>query len=253
VCADKRTGAVALQGLEVQVGAAKVAKYAAGPSGDTLEIIERPRGGLSAVLVDGQRSGRPARVISNIAARKAVSLLGEGVRDGAVGRAVHDYLRTHRGGQVSAELQMVSADLATRTLVISRNARCPSYVYTEGTLRALEDDSQPIGIHDNTKPSIVELPMAPWTYVVQCTDGLSLALSGPGAEEALDVALGRLLETRPEAQELAEALLEAGLRAEAQRPRDDISVLVMALVPDTTAGRIRRLSARMPVEPPIRP
>ena len=44
--------------LEVQVGAAKVAKYAAGASGDTLEMIERPHGGLSAVLVDGQRSGQ---------------------------------------------------------------------------------------------------------------------------------------------------------------------------------------------------
>ena len=69
--------------MQIQLGAAKVAKYATRESGDTLEVIERPHGGISAVLVDGQRSGRNAKIISNIVARKAISLLGEGVRDGA--------------------------------------------------------------------------------------------------------------------------------------------------------------------------
>ena len=91
--------------MRVELAVAKVAKYATGESGDTVETIERPHGGLSVVLVDGQRSGRSAKLISNIVARKAVSLLGEGVRDGAAARAAHDYLRTHRSGQVSAELQ----------------------------------------------------------------------------------------------------------------------------------------------------
>ena len=54
------------------------------------------------VLVNGQTSGRSAKAISNIVARKAVQLLGEGVRDGAAARAAHDYLFTFRGGKVSA-------------------------------------------------------------------------------------------------------------------------------------------------------
>jgi serine phosphatase RsbU (regulator of sigma subunit) len=183
--------------LEIQLGAAKVAKFAAGVSGDTFEMIERPHGGLSTVLVDGQRSGRPARIISNIVARKAVSLLGEGVRDGATARAAHDYLRTHRGGQVSAELQMVSVDLATRTLVVSRNARSPSYIWTGDALLVLEDDSEPIGIHDFTKPHIVEVPIAPWCYVIQCSDGLTLALEAAPPEGRLTPTLLRLLANRP--------------------------------------------------------
>ena len=40
--------------LEVQVAAAKIAKYATDESGDTLEIIERPRGGLSLVPIRAQ-------------------------------------------------------------------------------------------------------------------------------------------------------------------------------------------------------
>lgn len=104
--------------LDLQVAVAKIGKYATSESGDTLEMIERPQGGLSIVLVDGQRSGRAAKRISNIVVRKAISLLADGVRDGAVARAAHDYLRTMRGGTVSATLNIVSIDLQTETLVI---------------------------------------------------------------------------------------------------------------------------------------
>jgi len=37
--------------LELQVAVAKVSKYAMSESGDTVEIIERPHGGLSLVMV----------------------------------------------------------------------------------------------------------------------------------------------------------------------------------------------------------
>ena len=70
-----------MEKLEVQIAIAKVGKYATGESGDTVETIERPHGGLSVVMVDGQRSGKAAKAISNIVARKAVALLAEGVRD----------------------------------------------------------------------------------------------------------------------------------------------------------------------------
>ncbi len=107
--------------MEVQFSAAKIGKYATSESGDTLEMIERPHGGLSFVLVDGQRSGKSAKAISNMVARKAIQLLGEGVRDGAAARAAHDYLYMYRGGKVSATLNMLSVDMGTKTFVISRN------------------------------------------------------------------------------------------------------------------------------------
>jgi serine phosphatase RsbU (regulator of sigma subunit) len=237
--------------LEVQIGAAKVPKYAVAESGDTLEIIERPLGGISAVLVDGQRSGRSARIVSNIVARKAVSLLGEGVRDGAVARAVADYLRTHRAGQVSAELQMVSIDLTTRTLVISRNARCPAHVWRQGALETLAGPCDPIGIYANTRPSIIEIPLASETYAVLSTDGLALALNNAGERNGQRDAVGEWVAMRSPAcqpaQELAEELLTEAVEACAGRPRDDISVLVVAVLSNRTRDNVRTLSARFPV------
>jgi len=234
--------------MEVQIGAAKVNKYATQESGDTLEVIERPHGGISAVLVDGQRSGRTAKIISNIVARKAISLLGEGVRDGAVARAAHDYLRTHRRGQVSAELQIVSVDLESRSLVISRNSRCPAFVVSQGTLQTLDAPSEPIGIYAHTKPVIVELPLMAGTYVLVFTDGLEAA--GRRAGRSLDV--GELVrrgaqELKP-AQALADEILARALEAEAGRPADDISVLVVAVLPHSVPDGVRRLAVSLPVD-----
>ena len=233
--------------LEVQLGAAKVGKYAARESGDTLEVIERPHGGISAVLVDGQRSGRAARIISNIVARKAVALLGEGVRDGAVARAAHDYLTTHRQGQVSAELQLLSVDLQSRSLVISRNSRCPALIVTPGGARLFDEPSQPIGIHRNTKPVIREVPLLAGTAVAVYTDGLLHRGSVQVTPQSLlDLIVG-LLPSERGAQELADALLDDALRSQGDRPVDDASVLVASVLRrPATEGR-RRLLLRLPV------
>ncbi len=233
--------------MEVQFGAAKVSKYAVEESGDSVEIIERPHGGLSAVLIDGQRSGYSAKVISNIVARKAVSLLGEGVRDGAVARAAHDYLRTHRRGQVSAEMQMLSVDLVSHSVVISRNTRCPALAWHEGQLKVLDAPSEPIGIHPNTKPVIVELSLQPETYVLLFTDGLQHAGERAGQPLDLLVTAEEILRRGWSAQEMADVLLDRALIADHYRPGDDISVLVLAVLPTDVPHRVRRFSVSFPV------
>ena len=55
--------------MEIQIAVAKINKYAVSESGDTLEVVERPNGGLSVVLADGQSSGRGAKAISMMVVR----------------------------------------------------------------------------------------------------------------------------------------------------------------------------------------
>lgn len=233
--------------MHVQLGAAKVAKYATQESGDTLEIIERPHGGLSAVLVDGQRSGRAAKIISNIVARKAIALLGEGVRDGAAARAAHDYLRTHRRGQVSAELEIISIDLETRTLVISRNSHCPVFVVRGDELTCLDGESCPIGIYANTKPVISELELEPGIVVAAFTDGVTAAGKRTGSPLDLPALVCRAAKQLSTAHEMANALLAAALDADQHRPADDTSVLVVAVYGDAIPDQVRRSSMSFPV------
>jgi hypothetical protein len=92
--------------MEVQIAVSKIKKYASSTSGDTVEVVERPNGGVSIVMADGQSSGRGAKWVSSFVVRKAISLLADGVRDGAAARAASDALYTERGGKVSATLNI---------------------------------------------------------------------------------------------------------------------------------------------------
>lgn len=233
--------------LEVQLGAAKAPKYATSESGDTLEIIERPHGGISAVLVDGQRSGQAAKLISNIVARKVISLLGEGVRDGATARAAHDYLRTHRGGQVSAEVQIISVDLVTRSLVISRNTRCPTFLVRGGQLEAIEGGIGPIGIYRETKPMVVERALEVGVYAALVTDGILSAGARYGAKVDVGAMLLAGAQAGQDAASLAEEVLQAALQADQGRLGDDASVLILAILPQQAPIEIRRYRLSFPV------
>ena len=146
--------------MEIQVAVAKINKYATSDSGDTVEVIERPNGGLSVVLADGQSSGRGAKNISMMVVRRVISLLSEGVRDGAAARAASDALYTERKGKVSATLNILSVDMQTGTLVITRNNPAPVLVAHEEQIVRLEEPSQPIGLYRDTRPMAWFTPAA---------------------------------------------------------------------------------------------
>jgi serine phosphatase RsbU (regulator of sigma subunit) len=216
--------------VEVQVAVAKVRKYATSESGDTVEMIERPHGGFSFVLVDGQRSGRSAKAVANLVARKAIVLLAEGVRDGAAARAAHDYLYTQRSGKVQATLNILSVDMVSRTIVLSRNSHCPIYVVTGEGLRVLDEPSRPVGVHRGTKPVVVELPLQPLTTVVLFTDGVLAAGQRRGQALDLPALVPELCDDCDcDAEFIADKLLTQALRLDEGRASDDISILALTV------------------------
>ncbi len=234
--------------MEVQIAVAKIHKYAVSESGDTVEIVERPGGGLSVVLADGQSSGRGAKRVSNLVARKVISLLAEGVRDGAAARAASDSLFTERGGRVSATLNILSVDLRTRTLVITRNNPAPVLLSTEGEVHSLESDCKPVGLYANTRPLIVEQELRPGLTVVMYTDGLVHAGKRKGTPMDARAVLSALLqEEAPTPQWLADSLLEHAIRLDEGRPADDISVVVLRVEPNPAEDLVRRMSVRLPI------
>jgi serine phosphatase RsbU (regulator of sigma subunit) len=245
--------------LQVELAVAKAPKYAVRESGDSVEVIERPHGGISAVMVDGQRSGRSAKSISNLAVRKAVGLLAEGVRDGAVARAAHDYLRTQRGGQVTAELTIISVDLETQTLVISRNSRCPvllSRGQADSGLRdawqSFVEPAEPVGVGVRARPVIHELPLAACQTVIAFTDGLLHAGSRQGRSLDPMAVVGKLgCPPRCPAPDVADALLRAALVLDEGRPVDDVTIVVVQIIDrsETEGPEIRRMTVSLPISP----
>jgi serine phosphatase RsbU (regulator of sigma subunit) len=238
--------------LEVQIAVAKVGKYATSESGDTVEMIERPHGGVSLVLADGQRSGRGAKRISNLVVRKTLSLLSEGVRDGAAARAAHDYLYTYRTGQVQSTLNIISIDLVSKTVVLSRNSNCPVIMICQNETTVVDTPSSPVGIYQYTKPNITEIPISPSLCILLFTDGLLVA--GERYGQRLDIVetfVGKYRNGLSDnAQGLADELLNEALCLERGRPTDDITILVTNIVTaDSTycASPVRRMNVNFPI------
>ena len=234
--------------MEISIAVAKINKYATSESGDTLEVVERPNGGLSVVLADGQTSGRGAKTISTLVVRKVISLLAEGVRDGAAARAASDYLYTERKGKVSATLNVLSADLQTGTLVITRNNPAPVFLAQDEKIDCLNAESEPIGTSRNIRPSICEVALESGLTVVVYTDGLSYAGERYGTAMDVCTTLEALIEDQiPTAQEVADSLLSNAIRLDQGRPEDDISVVVLRTIPES-GDSIRRMTVKLPVE-----
>ena len=234
--------------MEIQAAVAKVGKYATHESGDTLEMIERPRGGLSLVLVDGQHTGRGAKAVSNLVARKALGLLAEGVRDGAAARAAHDSLYTQYEGKVQASLTIVSIDLASKTLLITRNNSQPVYIVRPDSVVALDAVCHPVGLYRHTRPAIAEMPLEPHTVAVVYTDGLPSAGVRRGEPFNVHAAVQKLhAEGLATAQTWADRLLAEALQRDEGRASDDISVLIVAVLPRQSPDEARRMLVRMPL------
>lgn len=233
--------------MEIQIAVAKTNKYAISESGDTLEVVERPNGGMSVVLSDGQTSGRGAKAISNLVVRKVISLLAEGVRDGAAARAASDYLYTERSGKVSATLNILSADFQTGTLVITRNNAAPVFIAQGDKIECLTGESQSIGTTRNLRPAITEMQLTIGTSVVLYTDGLVHAGDRLGLSLDICTLLSGLLEEQnPSAYDIANTLLSEAIRIDQGRPNDDMSVVVMRVV-ESQDNPIRQLNVRLPV------
>lgn len=234
--------------MEVQIAVAKVNKYATSESGDTLEVIERPNGGLSVVLADGQTSGRGAKAVSQLVVRKVIGLLAEGVRDGAAARAASDALFTDKQGKVISTLNIASVDLHSGTIVLTRNNPAPMYICRGESLDRLDVESIPLGTSRDVRPLITEIPIEPGLTVVIFTDGVTHAGERRGRPMDISETLRSLLEDQdPAPQTLADSLLAQAMRLDEHRPADDISVLVVKVVP-RDGDTVRRMTVRLPIE-----
>lgn len=239
---------IVAQPLVLDLGLAKTEKYASRDSGDTVEIVERPGGGFTVVMIDGQGSGKAAKTLSLLLSSKAVGLIKEGVRDGSVARATHDHLFMYRHGRVSATFDMLSVDMQTRTVVVTRNADAPMLLGEGGTFQTVAVDSGPIGRYHFTKPEIRELPIRSDLTVVLFTDGIPHSGRRQQLPDIDYVAFAEAeLEPALPAQEIADRVLALGIERDQGRPGDDMAVVAMRIADFEGDRVIRRMQAQFPM------
>lgn len=234
--------------LLIEAAIAKTGKYASRESGDSAELVERPGGGVSIVVIDGQGSGPAARSLSLWLSAHAVALVKDGVRDGVVARAVHDRLFAFRQGQVSATLDIVSVDLRTKTLLVTRNAGTPLLIGRGHEVDVAPCRGEPIGRYLRSRPAVWEVPLETDLRVAVCTDGVA----GSGTRQSLEpfdlcALVRRRVERDGSARDLADALLAEAVRRDDRRPSDDMTAVALAIRAHDDALVIRRQQTVIPL------
>jgi serine phosphatase RsbU (regulator of sigma subunit) len=232
--------------LSIEIAVAKTHKYASRDSGDTAETVERPTGGMSMVLVDGQGSGHAAKSLSMMVSSKAVSLLKEGVRDGASARATHDFLHAYRHGRVSATLDIVSVDLADKTILVTRNSATPYLVRRNGAFERHDSTSGPIGLYRHTRPAIDQYPIEAGLTVVIFSDGIVNAGHRIGQPFDALAYVRDELSGESLAHDIADGVLAAAVAADNGRPNDDMTVATVTIVPVEAEQPIRKIRVSIP-------
>ena len=132
--------------------------------------------------------------------------------------------------------------------MISRNARCPSLLRRGEEFLWLDTPAEAIGVHRSNKPAITELPLAAPLSLIVFTDGVWSAGAASGSVINLpSIVLAIDPDAGCPAQAVADTILDAALALDHGRPRDDVTVLVVKIMPQRDDTDIRRLTARFPI------
>jgi len=235
--------------MDIRVGIARIPKSGETVSGDSCTLTERPRGGVSVILAEGQGSGQTARQISRLAVNKASELVTDGLADSSVAKSVHEQLYDIEGRRTSSTLTILSADLDTETIAISRNSHCPVILWTEDYETVYDDEASPIGINRHLKSQFYELPFAPGMLAVTYTDGITAAGHRRGGSPFDFDRILAIIRENPaaDADYIARSILEYALELDDETASDDMTVVVLGIAAETPPGpAIKTMSASYP-------
>lgn len=234
--------------MEIRIAVAKIDKFGSGKSGDTVEVTERPNGGITVVLADGQINHKNDKTTSTMVSHRVIDLISGGMRDGAAIRGASNTIFSDHKGDIQANLNVISADFQTNTIIVSRNNPVPVFLINKEQVDCLASDCEPIGGKLNVSPSIVELPINPGIAIVVFSDGAYYAGQQKQRDPDICTVIEALIEEQePPPQEIADHLLNRAIRLDDGFPKDDMSIIVMLVLPRMT-DNIRRMNISLALE-----
>jgi serine phosphatase RsbU (regulator of sigma subunit) len=233
--------------MEIQIAIAKVNQYQNLKSGDSIEAIERPNEGITAVISSGIQADRSSKSISLFVAKKVISLIADGVRDSAAARAASDSLYTEYKGLASAALTILSVDLQTNTVVLTCNSHAPIFIARNDSIEKLSTECALIGHNLEIRPSVSEIPIE--SGITIATVSIGFLHAGIALSQQIDIkqSLSDLFEDQQsDAKELADCLLLQAIRLDQNQPNNDMSVIILK-ISSSEVDQIRRMSINIPI------
>ena len=238
-------------GMEIQAAIAKIDRYSFNEEGNKVEIIERPNGGISIVMAEGKLSGSRSKGVTMKAVHAVLNLIAEGVPDGASSRVVLQRIRDEHRERADVKLTILSCDLLSNTIVITKNNLVPVLIYEEGESRflPLDEDSE----SHRYDPVVYQFEYKLDQTFILITEGVQNAGAHEDNKIDLRTALGSIYDEdidETSVQNVADYLLQQAIAYDSGRPRDDMTVVVLKVSPATMKD-IRREYVCFPIKKEI--
>lgn len=234
--------------MEIQAAIAKIERHSSTEEGNKVEIIERPNGGISIVMAEGTLSGSRSKGVTMKAVHAVLNLIAEGVPDGASSRVVLQRIRDEHRDVADVKITIISCDLQTKTIVITKNNNVPVLIYEVGESRflPLEEDEE----SHRYDPVVYQFEFQLGQTFILITEGVQNA--GDYYENKIELltALGSIFDDdndEPVVQDVADNLLQQAIAYDNGRPRDDMTVVVLRVSP-VTLRDIRREYVCFPIK-----
>ena len=232
--------------MELQAAISKVDRYSSAAQGDKVEIIERPRGGISIIMAEGKLGGRRSRSIAMKAVHSIMNSIANGSHDGNASRSVLSNIIEEHKGKAQVSLSIISCDLESQSIVITKNNATPVITVFEGTVDYLRFDGA-VDSEPSATPSVYQFEIEESRDFILVSDGILQA--GSQYEQPLDlrVSVESLFEDdEPSVQEIADTILKQAISQDLGRPRDDMTVTVLRISP-APPNNIRRECVHFPI------
>lgn len=234
--------------MEINAAISKVDRYSSTEQGNKVEIIERPNGGISIVMSEGKLNGKRSAAVTMKATHDVLNLIAEGIHDGAAARVVLSRIKSEHHDHAEVAISILSVDLQSRTIVITKNNLVPILTCDFDSNRFLPVNADPDQIR--LDPVVYQFEIALGQVFVVFSEGVLNA--GQNNDEPIDLLLsiGSLRdenEDEPTVQEIADFILKQAIYHDSGRPKDDMTVVVLKTSPATQRD-IRREYVCFPIK-----
>lgn len=209
----------------VHTGAAQAGREAV--CGDSFTIATLKEGKQLVALSDGMGVGQRALNESQAAVRLLENLLNSGFERDVALKTINSVLQLKSSSDTFATLDMVMIDLFTAEVDFIKVGSCPSFIRRGKRVGIVTSNSLPIGIMDQVDISSETRSLCPGDLVVLVSDGVYDASRHIGGDVWIPEFLSAVEERDPQA--MANMILQKSLGLCAGKPRDDMTVLCIAI------------------------
>lgn len=234
--------------MEVHAAISKIDRHASVLQGNKVEIIERPKGGISIVMAEGKLSGKRSSAVAMKAAHEIINLIMDGIHDGASARAVLSKIKKDYQEKAQVTLSIISCDLESKTVVVTKNNLNPVLISEQNECRYLSIDEDAEQLRCN--PAVYQFELARGQLFVLLSEGVLKAGSYNNNPIDFMMTTASLFDENEEdldVQEIADFLLNQAISHDSGKPRDDMTVVVLQTSP-AAQREIRREYVCYPIK-----